>query len=344
VRDIERIVGQIASVNVRTVNLGGNEPIFTNGLSLKDTLLPHVVRSLYDAHVMVGLTTAGISLNHLERFYPESLSFLNDVDVSLDSPFFEEHNANRGALLFNHALKALRICNEYGINKTIVMCGMNWNLSNRHIDELVRLARKFRAFIRINFIKPTEPEHMEKVPDATTYYRATNRLLSQCHSVEIDEPLIAVAANLPHKKGCPCGSKSFRIHSITPDGTVPVSPCVFAHDYKVGDILVDELIDIVAFEQFRAFIDRCAKPSSIEGCQDCQHIETCRGGCASRAYLTEKFKTGKINLLVRDPYCIRDMEKNGSKKPTINSVEELSQQGLTLVHRDYLCTIIAKPK
>ena len=294
IQDIERIVGQIASINVWTVNLGGNEPIFTSGLNPKDTLLPHIIRSLYDAKVMIGITTAGISLNHLERFYPETLSFLNDVDISLDSPFSEEHNANRGAMLFNHAIKALRTCNEYGINKTIVMCGMNWNLSDRHIDELVRLARKYHAFVRINFIKPTEPEHMEKVPDATIYYHAASRLLSQCQSVEIDEPLIAVAANLPHK-GCPCGSKSFRIHSITPDGKVPVSPCVFAHDYKIGNLLLDDLTDIIASEQFKTFRDRCENPRFIEGCRNCQYIESCRGGCASRAYLTEKFKTRKIN-------------------------------------------------
>lgn len=342
-QDIDRIVEQLASINIKTVNLGGNEPIFTNGPNPKNTLLPYIIRSLYDANIIVGLTTAGITLTHLERFYPETLTFLNDMDVSLDSPFPEEHNANRGALLFNHAIKALGICNEYGINHTIVMCGMDWNLSDRHIDELIRLAREHHAFVRINFIKPTELEHVGKVPDATTYYRAAGRLLSQCQVVEMGEPLVSTAASLPHQ-GCPCGTKSFRIHSITPDGKVPVSPCVYAHDYKVGDLLTDELVDIIHSVQFQLFRNRRERPQTVDGCHGCQYIESCRGGCASRAYLTEKFKTGRIDLSVRDPYCLRDMESGSSSKPTIGSVEAFPQQGIVLVHRDYLCTLIVKPK
>jgi radical SAM protein with 4Fe4S-binding SPASM domain len=342
-QDIDRIVNQLASIKIRTVNLGGNEPIFTNGSDPKNTLLPYIIRSLYDANIIVGLTTAGITLTHLERFYPETLTFLNDMDISLDSPFPEEHNTNRGAPLFNHAIKALDICNEYGINHTIVMCGMNWNLSDHHIDELIRLAREHNAFVRINFIKPTEPGHIEKVPDAMTYYRAANRLLSQCQSVEMGEPLISTAANLSHK-GCPCGTKSFRIHSMTPEGKVPVSPCVYAHDHKVGDLLMEDLADIVNSVQFQLFRNRRERPQSIEGCNGCQYIESCRGGCASRAYLTEKFKTGNIDLLTRDPYCIRDLVVTNSDKPSIGTVEPFPQEGIVLVHRDYLCTLIVKPR
>lgn len=341
--DIDRIVGQLASIEVRTVNLGGNEPIFTNGPNAKDTLLPHIIRSLYDAKIIVGLTTAGITLAHLERFYPESLSFINDMDISLDSPFPDEHNANRGAALFNHAIKALQLCTEYGINHTIVMCGMDWNLSDRHIDELISLARQHQAFVRINFIKPTEHDHMAKMPDASTYYHAASRLLAKCQAVELGEPLVSSAANLPHK-GCPCGTKSFRIHSITPDGRVPVSPCVYAHDYKVGDLLTDELTEIIQSVQFQAFRNRRERPGGIEGCGGCTYLESCRGGCASRAYLVQKFQTGRLDFSVRDPYCIRDLEDSGMQRPRIDDVEMFPQQDIVLVHRDYLCTLIVKPK
>lgn len=37
---IDRIVEQLASIGVETVNLGGNEPLFTNGPRPADTLLP----------------------------------------------------------------------------------------------------------------------------------------------------------------------------------------------------------------------------------------------------------------------------------------------------------------
>ena len=64
----------------------------------------------------------------------------------------------------------------------------------------------------------------------------------------------------------------------------------------------------------------------------------------SRAYLTEKFKSGKIDLSVRDPYCILDAERSNSERLTIGNIEMFQQPGIVLVHRDYLCTLIAKPK
>ena len=94
---------------MKTVNLGGNEPIFTNGIRIADTLLPYIVESLVDAGIVVGLTTSGITLLKLEQLYPHVVDLLNDIDVSLDSPNPEEHNRNRGASLYGQACKALDI-------------------------------------------------------------------------------------------------------------------------------------------------------------------------------------------------------------------------------------------
>jgi len=224
------------------------------------------------------------------------------------------------------------------------MCGMNWNLSDRHIDALVQLAREYHAFVRINFIKPTEPGHVELTPSPDVYYRASSRLLEQCQAVEMGEPLVSVASQLDHQ-GCPCGTKSFRIHSITPDGKVPVSPCVYAHDYKVGDLLRDDLVDIVNSVQFEIFRHRRLRPDLIDGCAGCEHIDSCRGGCASRAYLTEKFKSGRVNLVVRDPYCIRDLQHEFVQVDVpASGVEMYPNKDIVLVHRDYLCTLIVRPK
>jgi len=342
-KDINRIIQQIASIGIKTVNLGGNEPLFTNGIDPKNTLLPYIIRSLYSAGIAVGLTTAGITLTYLEQFYPDTLSFLNDIDISLDSPFCDEHNKNRGAKLYGIALKALDICNEYEITHTIITCGMDWNLSNRHIDGLVKLAREYRSFVRINFLKPTEASHMERFPNAYVYYSATQRLLSQCRIVDMSEPLISVATHHTGM-GCPCGNKSFRIHSITPDGKVPISPCVYAHDYKVGDLLTEELTDILNSRQFQIFKNRCQNPQNINGCRDCQNIESCRGGCASRAYLVNKFKTNTVDLFVRDPYCIKEIQEMNNTKPLLNVAEFSDDKSMTFVHRNYLCTMILEPR
>ena len=338
IADIDRIIDQLSSVGVKTVNLGGNEPIFTGGLDPKNTVLPHIIRSLHEAGIAVGLTTAGVTLVYLERLFPDVIPLLNDVDVSFDSPFSEEHNRNRGAKLYNLALKAIDICRENEIDRTIVMCGMNWNLSDRHIDGLIELARTHKTLIRINFMKPTEPQHMNLVPDASAFYRAYHRLFAKCKVVEMGEPL-ASAMSGEASRGCPCGTKSFRINSITPEGQVPVSPCVYAHDYKVGDLLKDELVDIIASPKFEAFRKRRRDPESIGECRGCEYLEQCRGGCASRAYLWSRFTGGSGSIEnARDSYCLRDFGRGG-----LCAQPEKTGQDSVLVHRDYLCTIIVNP-
>lgn len=85
---VDRIVSQLACVGVETVNLGGNEPIYTNGPNPNKSLLPYIMNRLKNANILVGLTTSGNMVpTPDDEEEPESLHFLNDVDISLDSPF-----------------------------------------------------------------------------------------------------------------------------------------------------------------------------------------------------------------------------------------------------------------
>ncbi len=338
VSDADRIVTQLQKIGVKTVNLGGNEPIYTSGSDPRKTILPHIIRSLYEAKIAVGLTTAGITLVYLERLFPDTIAMLNDIDISLDSPFPDEHNKNRGAPLFNLALKAIGICREYGVERTIIMCGMRWNLSDRHLNALIKFARNHKALIRINFMKPTEEQHMSLVPDVSQFYHACQVLFAQCKVVEMGEPLGSTMVG-ESSNGCPCGTKSFRIHSIDPTGRVPVSPCVYAHNYRVGDLLKDELSDIIASAQFELFRRRRSKPETIGECDGCTYLQQCRGGCTSRSYLWSKFEGKNIPAdQARDPYCLREF-----KGEILSSRPQRTKQDVVLVHRDYLCTLIVDP-
>src|SRR6185436_14842900 len=89
---IDRVVDQLSINGVETVNLGGNEPLFTNGANPRNTLLPYIIRRLSEAGITVGLTTSGISILRLYRDHREAFDLLNDVDVSFDSPDEVEHN------------------------------------------------------------------------------------------------------------------------------------------------------------------------------------------------------------------------------------------------------------
>ncbi|WP_082393645.1 radical SAM/SPASM domain-containing protein [Nocardia arizonensis] len=335
---VDRIVAQLASVGVETVNLGGNEPLFTNGANPANTLLPRIIHGLTDAGILVGLTTSGITLLYLHRNHRAAFNRLNDVDISLDSPYPEEHNANRGAKLYKQAMQALTLLQDAEIPHSVIMCAMNWNFTIDRIDALLDTARRYDAHVRINPLKPVEQAHMQSALSAEAYYEGFSHLMERCAPVDLGEPPLATVMGYSGAKGCPCGRTSFRIHSITPDGRIPVSPCVYLHDYKVGDLVVDELIDIINSPQFATFRRRTANPDVIPTCSGCGLIEACRGGCAGRAYLHHAHTTGTRTLFAADPYCPRDIAPKNRfpMNPTISS-------GQRLVHMDYLCTWIGKP-
>ena len=80
---IDRVVDQLAINGVETVNLGGNEPLFTNGVDPRKTLLPYIIERLTDAGIVVGLTTSGITVLKLYKDHRDAFDRLNDMSGSL---------------------------------------------------------------------------------------------------------------------------------------------------------------------------------------------------------------------------------------------------------------------
>jgi len=336
---IDRVVDQLAINGVETVNLGGNEPLYTNGANPKSTLLPYIIERLTDAGIIVGLTTSGITILRLYRDHRDAFDRLNDVDVSFDSPDPEEHNRNRGANIFHQAVESLEICQRHDKPHTAIMCGMKWNFTVPNIERLVALAKRYGANVRINPVKPVQPQHMESALPPDMYYAGFSRLLELCRPIDLGEPPIAAVTDFQGAKRCPCGRTSFRIHSITPEGAIHVSPCVYLHDYKAPlDLLEHDLIDIILSPQFRVFRQRNANPDHVAGCEGCPKLAQCGGGCAGRSYLYAFHETGTRTFRARDPYCpIRHApEQTFPQRPVLESETRL-------VHMDYLCTWIGAP-
>ena len=49
---VDKVIEQIEKLNVETVNLGGNEPIFTNGLDVKKSMLPYILKAIIISDVI----------------------------------------------------------------------------------------------------------------------------------------------------------------------------------------------------------------------------------------------------------------------------------------------------
>ncbi|MCL2231603.1 MAG: radical SAM protein [Treponema sp.] len=337
---IDRVISQIEKLNADTVNLGGNEPIFTNGLDVSQSMLPYILQELHSRHIAVGLTTSGISLIQLNRNYPASLALLNDVDISLDSPFAEEHNQNRrGNNIFQQALEALDICKENHIDASIILCAMRWNFTKDRLSALVYLAREYGVNIRINIMKPISTDHIDLVPTREQVWAGYAYLFDSCDVIDLSEPVLAAWAGHTGTSGCPCGTHSLRINSLTPDGRIPVSPCVYMHDYRAGDILTEDIFDILSTQPFQDFRNRKQNYKHIAECADCEKSSICRGGCLAMAYTYQKCKTGKGDLYAIDPFCSKDIDI-----PVHGKGAAFIMPGGKLVHQNYLCTWIGRPK
>ena len=191
---------------------------------------------------------------------------------------------------------------------------MTWNFSTDHIDRIIEIAEEHRSHMRINPLKPVQRDHMASLPDARMFYEGFSRLMNECEQVDLGEPLLATAAAHPGK-GCPAGARASASTASRPDGRVPVSPCVYLHDYKVGDLLVDDLYDIVRSPQFRSFRRRNANPHIVEGCAGCSVIETCRGGCAARSYLHQLFDRGAGRCSPRTRTASSTRSRDGRRVP-----------------------------
>lgn len=335
---VDRIVEQLAKNNVETINLGGNEPIFTNGPNVKDSLLPYIIERLDSYGLSAGITTSGDTLLYLYKYRPDIYEKINDFDISLDSPFKEEHNANRGDDLYDDAIQCLDICKQTGKPHSVIMAGMNWNFTERHLSALIELCKKYDAFVRINTMKPLNSVQMKYVMSIKQFYDGFQYLMQHCDNVENGESVLRTVTGQKNSKRCPCGISSFRIHSITPDGKIFVSPCVYMHDYKSSqDLLTHELSDIINSDEFKVFRQRNANPEMLHGCAGCEKVDVCGGGCAARSYLFNAVQTGNKSFLCKDPYCPKDYQHEFPQEQNMVNTQRL-------VHMDYLCTWIGKVK
>jgi MoaA/NifB/PqqE/SkfB family radical SAM enzyme len=265
---IDDIVHQLDELGVQTVTLGGNEPIFTNGLSLEHSLLPEIVLALRARSIRVALVTSGPSATALRRISARAFSELDMIFVSLDAPTADRHNANRGAELFQHALRALLAARDAGIDRSILYCAHRGNFKPADVDQLVELSYSQSARVRINTLKPTGQDSDRLLLRPEEYWAGFSRLLKQCRTDLVDEPVLRELLGLDASGGCPCGSSTFRISHAQHDGAIPLTPCIYAANHRFGDVRESQIQQLVADDLFRRFASYSCKGCKAQALLD----------------------------------------------------------------------------
>jgi len=334
---LEHIVQRLVAMGARSVNLGGNEPAFTHGPRLEDSQLPWLLARTHQAGLTTGLTTNGTSFHFLADHHPDALATLNDVDFSLDFPTQARHDRHRGIPLFAGVIHGIQRCRELGIPCAIATTATAASFEPDTLAAFLELSRLLGCELRVNTLQPVEPSLLGSMPSPEAWYRGFALLLSQTDCVTLGDACMAAFTG-QDAQGCPCGHSSFRIHGPTRDGTVPISPCVYAHAFRGGDLLQQSPESITTAEPFASFAARRRRLPRACRDVDCPWLERCRGGCASRAWLVHG------SLEARDPYCPLTYRQLHGALPPLPERVTMARGSGTRVHEGYLCTWIGRPR
>lgn len=330
------IIEKLHNLGVETINLGGNEPIFTNGPDPRQSQLPLLIKLAVSVGIKVGITTNGTTALFLADNFPDVFQLVNDWDFSLDSPFEREHNNHRGNGFYKKVLKGLQICESFGVPKCIVICAMNWNISAIHANGFLKLAEKYKSEIRVNILRPVSSMQLSMMPDREALYYFFKLLMEKSTTLVLNESIFAGISGIP-VFGCSCGTSSMRINPKNSDGVISVTPCIYLNHLNTGDMLQDNIFDIVNSPEFKLIRERNRKIPSECLSLNCEWKEICRGGCTARAYLIN----GDLNRA--DPYCPKLMQIEGYEIPTLR-IKHRKLINQIRVHENYLCTWIGVPE
>ncbi len=278
--------------NLKKVNFGTGESILNKNFI--------EILSVFKNHnVQMALTTNGLTIDQLSEEY---LKWFKDIDVSIDFPNSKLHDEWRGQVgLFDMAVRGIEKCKKIGLDVSIVICLMNCNY--KYLPEFKKLIDYYNLFLRVNIYKPVDSKKL--LLSYEEFWRAMKILSDNFELVANSEPILSIVTK-DKINGSPCGD-SLRIHP-----TMVASGCVYIDGRNVS---------VHNFKKYKKVLP--------EFCRKCKFVNSCRGGCLGRRYLTLGIKNPDI-------YC------PFAKGDSVPKIKFKLAKNKEFILGSYLCTIIVK--
>lgn len=334
-KEILYVLDKLKGFGIETLNIGGNEPIFTDGNDTSKSKLPFIIKEAKKRGLILGITTNGTTVDYLIRNHFEEFKMVDEWDLSLDSPFQQEHDENRGIKLYNLVITSLNHLKLQKVNFSIVMCLMNWNSTPKHAELFYKISKLYSCELRINTLKPVNPSHFMLLPSVKQTIDFIKELNKYYNQNSCSDPSLSFGLD-GITNSCPCGIDSFAISGKKEDGAIMISPCVYLQNHMVGNLLNEDISDILEKEPFAIMRER-HNNYQIQ-CREinCKNINVCRGGCAARAYLINN------DIKSADPYCpLLFQNRNYDEQFKLNTNNSINT---SKVHENYLCTWIGRAR
>ena len=330
---LDEMMDLVDGKRISSINFGTGENILNPDF-------PKMIDNLHERGIKLSVTSNGYTIIVLPD---EQLQKFNDVDISLDFGNEESQNRFRKGRSWNFVDKAIEKCQRLGVEFSITTALMNINYNE--IPKLLRKAAEENCNLRTNVFKPVPKAGIfEYQLNYDQFWDAMRLLFTHGKMISCSEPIVNAMLDIPPiVPQSPCGRESLRVH---PNGEVV--PCVYWIDseepievadgrempseyWTKGSATIYDLgksfgpaFEKESFSKIRTIPKYCL--------DNCDRVEVCGGGCASRRYLN-----GRLDE--PDQYC---PIYNRKEIPQIEVTKSKSEKDL--MHSSYLCTLIFEGK
>ncbi|MDP4805014.1 MAG: radical SAM protein [Candidatus Nanopelagicales bacterium] len=229
VEQIHQVIDSFAELGVESVVLGGNEPIYAGSSDPKASLLPLIIDSLVAADIKPILITSGLTTRFLKMHFADKIPLLAAMVISLDSPNAEDHNANRGAPLFDIARQANCTSAEHGVPTLICVTPTRANFSVESLDGFIALSSEWGALLRMNTYKSAAGLDDPQAVSIEQYWTGFGHLVERCTTLVVDEPPLFPWFDRTAPPNC--GRSSIRVGFPTVQGEIPITPCQYRPEF-----------------------------------------------------------------------------------------------------------------
>lgn len=306
----------------------------TGECSLSDNWFEFIYRTRQKyPGIRQALTTNGTIINIIEKNAKKRDIFftaIDEIDISLDFADKKKHNTIRGHdKAYDWAMGTLDACKEGGIIPSIVIVGYQESLVPGKLDQIFELASTYKAFVRLNLLRPTPLSTMQP-PTYHTVFTILEWMIKTRKVVSLCDPLFGSVFDKHHAISETTGKTSLR---ILPDGNITPSTYLITGDWFGLNINNEVSLDRIRMSKPFRYISEMSIPAK---CSNCDVVSTCRGGAIDRRVLYYN------SLEKRDPYCpLRN------KAPFPDSIDvnyyKINNSSVPNVHDGYLPTLIFAP-
>ena len=222
IEQILKVCRKISGAGAILINITGGEPLLR-----KDIM--EIIKQISTLPILVSLTTNGFLLDE-DLIKNLKLAGLDVIQVSLSSPFEEEHDKDIGLPgSYQRVLSAIETAKRYGLEVLINTVVTREVLYSKRIVELIAIAKKYNSFLSLILPAKVGGWAGKDVGLNLKDYKAISKLLKN--------KFVTTDTESCYRRGmCPAGTEKVY---ISPYGDI--YPCPFIQR-SYGNVLKDDLV------------------------------------------------------------------------------------------------------